>query len=190
MSCKKHVLHPKSFPVPAQLATNTSRNHCATNMAKGGTLQVQPKTTVSRPTKSPPGTSKHVLDLPINPSPRLMMMAKQVANSKPPARPRSIRPENAKVLKKSLSHNDIKILPNKSDSPKPKTQATVKRHSPSPTQQFKPASPKLPASKFSPKSQKAPIVKGRISDFQSKPAPSAPAPFADLVYPPPQGKHV
>ena len=200
MKSKKHVFHPKSYPVPAQLPS-TSRNLCSGNMIKGGTLQVQAKTTVTRTAKSPPGNSKKVLDIPIQQNPKLIM-AKQETASKPQVIAKVINPGFNKVLKKSLSNNDIQSVvdaktdvSNKQRQPAMqvtlKTQTTTKRHSPSPTQQLKsPSPPREGSAKQSMKVGASKQVKGKISEFQTKPASGSsnkgstgsPPPWADFMY--------
>lgn len=204
MKGKKNVFHPKSYPVPPQTAVAASRNQYSSNMIKGGTVQPPAKTTVVRTTKSPPGLGKRVLDVPTNPNPKLMM-SKQPQNVKPPAQPRSIKPENdIKVMKKSLSNNDIHLTANKSESPKPNQPqqqhqrigsrtrpqqiASVKHHSPSPTtttmKAKSPSPPRGHTSKFStskPTVAKPSLPKGKVSEFKGKNTPAAIPPWSDFV---------
>ncbi len=185
MKGKKNAFHPKSYPVPAQLpatAAALSRNQYATNVVKGGTLQVPPKAYVPRTAKSPTTNSKKPFDIPANPSPKLMMLAKQpFAKQMAPVPPKVIKPDpnaNNKSLKKSLSNNDIQIVSAAPAAavtgPKLEQQRTLpgkppiqKRHSPSPTQQLKSPSPPRTAgtTKVATKTAR-PVLKGKISEFQ------------------------
>ena len=114
--------------------------------------------------------------------------------SKATAGPRAIKTEQNKVLKKSLSNNDIQIIPNKADAHKPtktvstaNTRAQIKRHSPSPTQTGKPKSrsPLRPTSS-SAKQPMKPVAKmvatkGKTSEPHAKTAPNN-VPWADFLY--------
>ncbi len=180
---KKHAFHPKSYPVPPQLAA--SRNPHAPAPAKAGTLQAipaMPKSTVSRPTKSPSGGVKKLLEPPSHPK---LMISKQAQRAN---KPRSINLEKDKSLKKSLSNNDIHILPGKSaGSPKLTHQPCVKvpekkHHSPSPLPVHKSPSPtRTQGSKFAQPSKSAPSQKAG-SGTKPNTAKAKPAPWPDVVY--------
>ena len=177
MKSKKHIFHPKSYPVPSQLAA-MSRNQYGSNMIKGGTLQVPIKSYITRAAKSPPSISKKTFDIPTNTNPKLMVINKQQLLAKLQPTTKEIKLDQAKVLKKSLSNNDIQITNqtmelHKQPSPMPlafKSQTVSKRHSPSPTQQLK--SPSPPRSSAGKVPVKAPNrvqgTKPKVADFQAK----------------------
>jgi hypothetical protein len=196
---KQNLVHPKSYPVPPS-APSQSRNPLGTAMLKGGTLQTQSKQKVTRVTKSPPGLPKKSLDGPLQsylkPGTALSGAIKPTPAQKLNVGPRAIKTEQNKVLKKSLSNNDIQILPNKSDAPKPISAASnaanarsqIKRHSPSPTQ-TQTGKPKSPSPLRPTSSAKQPMkpaakmvaTKGKVSEPHTKSA-SNTVPWADFVY--------
>jgi hypothetical protein len=109
MKCKKHVVHPKSYPVPEQTGP-ASRNQQVSNPIQGGTLRTQGKCggKVTRTAKSPfANYTKKPSDAPTQPLASTAAAKKQPIVVKPALAPKVLQPVMQKSLKKSLSNGDI-----------------------------------------------------------------------------------
>jgi len=197
MKGKKHGFHPKSYPIPPQLPnTAFSRNQNSPGVIKGGTLQVASKQIITRTARSPVTDLKKAFDIPTNPSPKLMTLAKQVIpKASPIPGPKILKHDPNKSLKKSLSNNDLQQISNITHIP-PKIlpigrPPVPKRHSPSPTQQLKSPSPPRTAGPTARVAKQPPNPKAKIGDFQfvSKTSNASPqlspnpsVPWAEFLY--------